>query len=68
MFCVLMTHVLYPLVPIQTRYPPENVIFEIADVTEGLSCVHASVDVVHARMACFGVRHFCFLSLNFPSQ
>jgi len=42
----------YPIVPIQTRYPPDNVIFEIADVTEGLSFADESVDVVHARMAC----------------
>ncbi|KAH8989030.1 S-adenosyl-L-methionine-dependent methyltransferase [Lactarius hatsudake] len=40
------------LVPIQTRYPPENVRFEIADVTERLCFADASVDVVHARMAC----------------
>lgn len=40
------------LVPIQTRYPPENVRFEIADVTERLGFADASVDVVHARMAC----------------
>jgi len=39
-------------VPIQTRYPPENVRFEIADVTERLRFADASVDVVHARMAC----------------
>jgi len=40
------------LVPIQTRYPPHNVRFEIADVTERLRFADASVDVVHARMAC----------------
>lgn len=40
------------LVPIQTRYPPQNVRFEIADVTERLRFADASVDVVHARMAC----------------
>ncbi|KAH9993441.1 S-adenosyl-L-methionine-dependent methyltransferase [Russula vinacea] len=40
------------LVPIQTRYPPPNVRFEIADVTERLRFADASVDVVHARMAC----------------
>ncbi|KAI9431178.1 S-adenosyl-L-methionine-dependent methyltransferase [Lactarius indigo] len=40
------------LVPIQTRYPPDNVRFEIADVTERLGFADASVDVVHARMAC----------------
>ncbi|KAN0125366.1 S-adenosyl-L-methionine-dependent methyltransferase [Lactarius tabidus] len=39
-------------VPIQTRYPPNNVLFEIADVTEGLNFKDASVDVVHARMTC----------------
>lgn len=44
------------LVPIQTRYPPENVLFEIADVTEGLCFADASVDVVHARMACLNAR------------
>jgi hypothetical protein len=51
------------IVPIQTRYPPENVLFEIADVTEGLSCADASVDVVHARMACLSVRHLFITSL-----
>ncbi|KAI9448628.1 S-adenosyl-L-methionine-dependent methyltransferase [Lactarius psammicola] len=40
------------LVPIQTRYPPENVRFEIADVTERLGFADGSVDVVHARMTC----------------
>ncbi|KAH9969959.1 S-adenosyl-L-methionine-dependent methyltransferase, partial [Russula compacta] len=40
------------LVPIQTRYPPHNVRFEIADVTERLRFADASVDVVHARMTC----------------
>lgn len=39
-------------VPIQTRYPPDNVLFEIADVTERLNFEDASVDVVHARMTC----------------
>jgi len=49
------------LVPIQTRYPPPNVRFEIADVTDGLRFADASVDVVHARMTCLraeGVPHF----------
>lgn len=45
-----------PTVPIQTRYPPRNVRFEIADVTERLRFADASVDVVHARMACLRVR------------
>jgi len=40
------------LVPIQTRYPPDNVLFEIADVTDRLNFEDASVDVVHARMTC----------------
>ncbi len=60
--------VLYPIVPIQTRYPPENVRFEIADVTERLCFADASVDVVHARMACLSVRHFFSLPPHFPSQ
>jgi hypothetical protein len=42
-------------VPIQTRYPPSNVRFEIADVTERLRFADASVDVVHARMTCLRV-------------
>ncbi|KAF8264853.1 hypothetical protein EI94DRAFT_1805225 [Lactarius quietus] len=42
--------------PIQTRYPPENVVFEIGDVTGRLSYPDASVDVVHARMTCLSVR------------
>ena len=50
-----------PTVPIQTRYPPQNVRFEIADVTERLRFSDASVDVVHARMACLRVRS-CHLS------
>jgi hypothetical protein len=45
-------------VPIQTRYPPPNVRFEIADVTDVLRFADASVDVVHARMTCLKVR-FC---------
>ncbi|KAI9448738.1 S-adenosyl-L-methionine-dependent methyltransferase [Russula earlei] len=40
------------LVPIQTRYPPRNVRFEIADVTERLRFADGSVDLVHARMTC----------------
>jgi len=43
------------LAPIQTRYPPENVVFEIGDVTGRLSYPDASVDVVHARMTCLSV-------------
>jgi len=49
------------LVPIQTRYPPQNVRFEIADVTGVLRFPDASVDVVHARMTCLraeAVPHF----------
>ena len=42
--------------PIQTRYPPQNVRFEIADVTGTLRFPDASVDVVHARMTCLRVR------------
>ena len=42
-------------VPIQTRYPPHNVRFEIADVTSVLRFADASVDVVHARMTCLRV-------------
>jgi len=47
---------LRPIVPIQTRYPPQNVRFEIADVTGVLRFPNASVDVVHARMTCLRVR------------
>jgi hypothetical protein len=37
-------------VPIQTRYPEDNVLFEIADIIEeGTGYENASVDVVHAR-------------------
>ncbi|KAI0290271.1 hypothetical protein B0F90DRAFT_1787105 [Multifurca ochricompacta] len=43
-------------VPIQTRYPPDNVRFEIVDVTERLRFADASIDVVHARMVCLRVR------------
>ena len=46
----------HPTVPIQTRYPPQNVRFEIADVTGVLRFPDGSVDVVHARMTCLGVR------------
>jgi hypothetical protein len=53
-----------PIVPIQTRYPPPNVRFEIADVTDVLRFADASVDVVHARMTCLRVR-FC-LETSFP--
>ena len=48
--------VLRRTVPIQTRYPPRNVRFEIADVTERLRFADGSVDVVHARMASLRVR------------
>jgi hypothetical protein len=54
-----------PTVPIQTRYPPRNVRFEIADVTERLRFADASVDVVHARMACLRVRS-CLSYKPFP--
>jgi len=47
---------LLPTVPIQTRYPPQNVRFEIADVTGVLRFLDASVDIVHARMTCLRVR------------
>ena len=58
----------FPVVPIQTRYPPENVIFEIADVTNKLNFEDASVDIVHARMTCINVRHFSSLPVQFPSH
>ena len=48
--------IFFPTVPIQTRYPPQNVRFEIADVTGVLRFVDASVDIVHARMTCLRVR------------
>ncbi|KAI0262790.1 hypothetical protein BC834DRAFT_890257 [Gloeopeniophorella convolvens] len=38
------------LVPIQTREPPGNVRFEIADATQELRFANGSVDIVHARM------------------
>lgn len=53
-------------VPIQTRYPPHNVRFEIADVTERLRFADASVDVVHARMTCLRVRSY--LDVSLPSM
>lgn len=54
----------FPVVPIQTRYPPDNVLFEMADVKERLNFEDASVDVVHARMTCLSVRHFIASSLH----
>jgi len=53
-------------VPIQTRYPPQNVCFEIADVTGMLRFPDASVDVVHAWMTCLRVRS-C-VSIRYPSM
>ncbi|KZV63427.1 S-adenosyl-L-methionine-dependent methyltransferase [Peniophora sp. CONT] len=38
-------------VPIMTRYPLDNVHFEIGDVREHLRIADASIDVVHARMS-----------------
>ena len=55
-----------PAVPIQTRYPPQNVRFEIADVTHRLRFADASVDIVHARMACLGVRSCLSYKSFFP--
>ena len=55
----LDTHFFHPTVPIQTRYPPQNVRFEIADVTGVLRFPDESVDVVHARMTCLEVRFSC---------
>lgn len=43
-------------VPIMTRYPLDNVHFEIGDVREHLRIADASVDVVHARMSGLSVR------------
>jgi hypothetical protein len=53
-------------VPIQTRYPPRNVRFEIADVTERLRFADASVDVVHARMASIRVSSCLSYESFFP--
>lgn len=55
-----------PTVPIQTRDPPHNVRFEIADVTGVLRFADASVDVVHARMICLSVRFCLETPLPFP--
>ena len=43
-------------VPIMTRYPHDNVHFEIGDVREHLRIADASIDVVHARMTGLSVR------------
>ena len=48
----LDTPFFHPTAPIQTRYPLQNVRFEIPDVTGVLRFPDESVDVVHARMTC----------------
>lgn len=53
----------HPAVPIQTRTPPENVCFEISDVTDKLRFSDASVDVVHARMTGLKVFPICPLAI-----
>ena len=42
-------------VPIATRYPPDNVRFEIVDVRQFLRFSNDSIDFVHARSAFLGV-------------
>ncbi|KAI0325261.1 hypothetical protein GY45DRAFT_1340222, partial [Cubamyces sp. BRFM 1775] len=37
------------IVPIATRYPPQNVIFEIHDIMEPFRYASGSIDMVHAR-------------------
>ncbi|KZT18014.1 S-adenosyl-L-methionine-dependent methyltransferase [Neolentinus lepideus HHB14362 ss-1] len=43
------------IVPIQTRRPPRNAQFEIADVTEPFRHLDGSFDLVHARCTAFSV-------------
>ncbi|KZS87155.1 S-adenosyl-L-methionine-dependent methyltransferase [Sistotremastrum niveocremeum HHB9708] len=37
------------MVPIATRYPENNVRFEVHNLLSGISCRDASVDIIHAR-------------------
>ncbi|KAH9915971.1 S-adenosyl-L-methionine-dependent methyltransferase [Epithele typhae] len=46
------------IVPIATRYPPANVMFEIHDITQRSRYATASIDLVHARSVTLAVRHY----------
>jgi len=51
------------IVPIQTRHPPNNVHFEMHDITQEFRWASGTMDVVHARSIMLAVRdHGRFLS------
>ncbi|KIY71875.1 S-adenosyl-L-methionine-dependent methyltransferase [Cylindrobasidium torrendii FP15055 ss-10] len=48
-------------VPISTRYPPDNVNFEIHDIATPMRFQNASIDVVHVRLCSMTVRNYNFI-------
>jgi hypothetical protein len=52
----IVTRLLSIIVPIQTRMPPDGVIFEMVDITNGLRRFgDHTIDLVHARAISLGV-------------
>ncbi|KAJ8474762.1 hypothetical protein ONZ51_g7009 [Trametes cubensis] len=46
------------IVPIATRYPPHNVIFEIHDIMEPFRYASRTIDMVHARSISMAIRDY----------
>ncbi|KAH9851234.1 S-adenosyl-L-methionine-dependent methyltransferase [Lenzites betulinus] len=46
------------IVPIATRYPPVNVMFEMHDILQPLRYASGTIDVVHARSITMAVRNY----------
>ncbi|EIW76554.1 S-adenosyl-L-methionine-dependent methyltransferase [Coniophora puteana RWD-64-598 SS2] len=46
------------IVPIQTRHPPNNVHFEMHDITQGFRWASGTMDVVHARSIMLAVHDY----------
>ncbi|KAH9886678.1 S-adenosyl-L-methionine-dependent methyltransferase [Cubamyces lactineus] len=46
------------IVPIATRYPPRNVIFELHDIMEPFRYASGTIDMVHARSISMAIRDY----------
>jgi hypothetical protein len=46
-------------VPVESQSPPANVLYEVADFTQGTRYEDASIDMVQARQIILGVRSVC---------